>query len=101
MLVVVVGVCDATNRAVVAGRVAFALQTGEFITAISGKAGNYIGSLQFHTNRRSSPVFGTSQGQWAGSDFRIEAPSGTDIVGFHGRSSKFLHAIGVIIRAEE
>ena len=74
------------------------LQEDEYITKISGKANNYVGSIQFHTNKgRTSNSYGTAQGQWAGTDFTLEAPAGKQIAGFRGRSGSYIDAIGIVV----
>lgn len=71
----------------------FRLEPGEYITALSGRYGHYVDSLQIHTNRRDSEVYGGSGG---GFDFRIEAPTGMQIAGLAGRSGIYLDAIGAV-----
>ncbi len=73
----------------------FELRRGEYITAISGYYGRLVNGLRFHTNQdRTSTLFGTG----GGAEFHYEAPRGTEIAGFHGRSGGALDAIGVLLR---
>ena len=83
------------------GEATFALQKDEYITGISGEYGTYVGSLTFHTNKRTSPAYGAGLGNGDGNKFRIKAPKGSAIVGFHGHSGGFLHNLGVVIRPIE
>jgi hypothetical protein len=70
----------------------FQLDSDEYITGISGRYGNYIDSLVFHTSKRTSPAFGGSGGN---RDFRISVPSGNLAIGFVGRSAEYLDAVGL------
>lgn len=72
----------------------FSLRNGEYITAISGRYGQYVDSIQFHTNLRVSPTYGGSGGD---ADYYYEAPSGWQIVGFNGRSGAYIDAVGVVL----
>jgi hypothetical protein len=70
----------------------FRLQTGEYITGISGRYGDYLDSLQIQTNLRTSQLFG---GRGGNRDYRIDVPSGTHAVGFTGRDGDYVDAIGL------
>jgi hypothetical protein len=70
----------------------FRLDSGEYITRISGRYGEYIDSIRIQTNKRTSPVFG---GRGGDRDFRIDVPSGNQAVGFSGRAGDSLDAIGL------
>ena len=83
------------------GENAFTLKEDEYLTKISGKAGSYIGSIQFHTNEDTSNSYGTAQGQWAGADFTLEASANQQIVGFKGRSGSYIDAIGIKTRNKD
>lgn len=74
----------------------FRLEPGEFITALSGRYGHYVDSVQIHTNRRDSPVYGGPGGSVA---YRIEAPPERQIAGLAGRSGIYLDAIGAVFGA--
>lgn len=75
----------------------------EYITKITGTYGynNVVGystvlivGLQFHTNKkRSSKSFGGT----GGIPFIYDAPTGYQIVGFHGRAGHYIDAFGVIL----
>jgi hypothetical protein len=69
------------------------LDSDESIVAISGRYGQNIDSLRIHTNKRTSSLYGGSGGR---QDFRIEVPSGNQVIGFIGRSGRYLDAIGLI-----
>jgi hypothetical protein len=70
----------------------FRLERDEYVTGISGRCGIYIDSLAIVTNRRTSPRFG---GRGGNRDYRLDAPSGNQVIGFSGRSGEFLDAIGI------
>lgn len=70
----------------------FRLDRDEYITGISGRYGNYIDSLVFHTNKRNSSSFG---GRGGSRSFRIMVPSGNQAIGFAGRSAEYLDALGL------
>lgn len=81
----------------------FQLGPLEFLTGISGSAGPYCGlenvitSLSFVTNARSYGPFGGGYGK----PFHIQVQSdGCWIVGFFGRSNKYLYALGVYTNQE-
>lgn len=71
----------------------FRLGPDEYLIGISGRYGRNIDSLRLHTNKRTSPVYGGSGGA---NDFRIEIPSGNQVVGFIGRSGRLVDAIGLL-----
>ena len=70
----------------------FRIDSDEYITGISGLYGKYIDSLQIHTNKRTSPVFGGSGGD---RQYRINVPDRNHAVGFTGRSAEYLDAVGL------
>jgi len=70
----------------------FRLDSDEYIIGISGRYGANIDSLQIHTNKRASALFGGSGGN---QDYRIDAADGSQAVGFVGRASRYLNAIGL------
>ena len=76
-------------------RDSFILDADEFITGISGRFGSRVDSIQIHTNKQSSIRFGGSGG---GADYQCQAPEGTEIVGFVGRSGSGIDAIGSVLR---
>lgn len=69
----------------------FRLDRDEYITGVSGRYGNYIDSLVFHTNKRTSASFG---GRGGSRSFRINVPSGNRAIGFAGRAAEYLDALG-------
>jgi hypothetical protein len=71
----------------------FRLNPGEYIMGLSGRYGDYVDSIQIHTNQRTSPLFG---GRGGARDFQIEVPAGNQVVGFTGRAGDYLDAIGMI-----
>jgi hypothetical protein len=73
-------------------RNSFRLDSDEYITGISIRSGNYIDSIQIHTNKRSSQAFGGSGG---GGGVRVDVPSGNQGVGFTGRAGDYLDAVGL------
>ena len=74
----------------------FTLDSGEYITGISGRYGNTVDSIRIHTNKRTSPTYG---GRGGSSDFRIDVPSGSQATGFVGRSGVTVDAIGLSFTA--
>ncbi len=70
----------------------FRLDRDEYITGITGRFGDYVDSLAFVTNRRTSQVFG---GQGGRSDFQVTVPQGNRAVGLTGRAARFLDAVGL------
>lgn len=72
----------------------FSLNDDEHITAISGRYGQYVDSIRFHTNMRVSPTYGGSGGD---ADYYYAAPPGWQIVGFYGRSGAYIDAIGIVL----
>jgi hypothetical protein len=71
----------------------FRLGPDEYIVGISGRSGQGVDSLRIHTNRRTSPLFGSGGGE---RDFRLEVPIGNQVLGFSGRAGDGLDAIGLI-----
>lgn len=70
----------------------FRIDSDEYITGLSGRYGNFIDSLQIHTNKRTSPFLGGSGGN---REYRINVPAGNQAVGFTGRAAEYLDAIGL------
>jgi Jacalin-like lectin domain len=70
----------------------FQLDADEYLTGISGRTGSYIDSIQFQTNKRSSPTFG---GRGGDREFRIDAPSNAQVTGFVGRAGQYVDALGL------
>jgi hypothetical protein len=70
----------------------FHLDANEYIIGFSGRAGRYINSLFIQTNKRRSQVFGVGGGPRI---FNAKIPAGNQAVGFAGRSSDYLDAIGL------
>jgi predicted flap endonuclease-1-like 5' DNA nuclease len=75
----------------------FTLGSDEYLTAISGKHGWYIDSIQFHTNKRSSGIFG---GKGGDSEFILEAPKNYEISGLFGKADWFIDQLGIIVRPQ-
>jgi hypothetical protein len=70
----------------------FRLDRDEYVIGIFGRMGEGIDSLGIQTNRRASPIFGGNGGS---RDYRINVPSGCTAVGFAGRASQYIDAIGL------
>ncbi|MBZ5643390.1 MAG: hypothetical protein LAO19_11565 [Acidobacteriia bacterium] len=70
----------------------FRLDPDEYLTGASGRAGDYIDSIQFLTNKRTSPAFGGNGGR---REFRVDVPANTQAAGFEGRAGQYLDAIGL------
>ena len=73
----------------------FYLDEDEYLIGISGRAGWYIDSIQFRTNKRRSLLYGGVGGD---RDYAFEAPAGYEIVGLFGRSGWYIDSLGVTIR---
>lgn len=87
------------------GESVFQLEPGERILAVSGSAfgtdGGSVYSVQFHTDRRSSPVYGhhgPSRGQ---QEFRFDVPAGARFQGLVGQYGEFLGSLGVLVGPEQ
>ncbi|CAO2146672.1 unnamed protein product, partial [Urochloa humidicola] len=89
------GGCEGKNKII-------QLHPAEFLTGISGTIGpfksllNVITSLTFVTNARSYGPFGKGHG----TPFHTQMQNNGMIVGFFGRSSQYLNAIGVYTNQE-
>jgi hypothetical protein len=68
------------------------LDSDEYITGISGRAGVRVDSMRIVTNKRTSLTFG---GRGGDGDFRIDLPRGGQAVGFAGRAGSMIDAIGL------
>ena len=71
------------------------LAADEYIVGIGGHCSTQVDSIRIYTNKRVSPLLGGDSG---GRAYIYEAPSGSEIVGFHGRTSPGVNAIGVVLR---
>ena len=71
----------------------FVLEPDEQIVGISGRQGQYVESIQIHTNKRTSPIYGGT----GGVPFRIAAPPGHTVIGFVGRAGAYLDAVGLAL----
>ncbi len=71
----------------------FRLDSDEYIVGLSGRYGEYLDSIQIHTNKRTSPLYGGDGGR---QDYQVSVPSQNYAVGFSGRSGKYLDALGLI-----
>jgi hypothetical protein len=65
----------------------------EHITAIRGRAGQYVDQISIVTNKRTYGPYGGS----GGNPFEIDASSANPIAGFFGRSGTLVDAIGVFL----
>lgn len=85
------------------------LRRDEYISGISGRYGNYIDKLQIHISSTGKEqgegardgrvvAFGGTGGH---TNFSFEAPKGTEVIGFIGRSATYLDAIGIIVRPRQ
>lgn len=70
----------------------FHLDADEYLIGISGRSGDFVDSIRFETNKRTSPTFG---GKGGNRDFRIEVPANAQVSGLVGRSGQFLDAVGL------
>ena len=70
----------------------FHLDADEYLTGASGRAGDYIDSIEFQTNKKTTPTFGGNGGR---RDFHVDLPPNAQATGFAGRSGEYLDAIGL------
>lgn len=70
----------------------FRLDRDEYIIGLSGRYGDTVDSLQIYTNQRVSQLYG---GRGGDRDFRIDVPTGSQAIGFAGRSGDLLDAAGL------
>jgi large repetitive protein len=78
------------------------LSAGEYLVGINGVYGNYVGKISFVTN--TGRVLGPYGSGLGGSDttaFSYTVPVGSEIIGFTGRESTYLNAIGVVYRTRQ
>lgn len=73
----------------------FYLQDDEYLTGISGRAGWYIDSIRFHTNKRVSPTYGGVGGD---REYSFITPAGYEVEGFFGRSAWYVDSLGITVR---
>jgi hypothetical protein len=71
----------------------FELEPDEHIVAVSGRRGERLHSIRFHTNKRASPEYGTA----AGTPYRIDVQPGQTVIGLAGRAGQNLDAVGLAI----
>ena len=74
----------------------FSLSRGQFLTRLTGTAGDYVSSLQIDTNQGTLPNIGAAGGTDNTFDFRCDADE--EIIGLHGRSGASVDALGVYVR---
>jgi len=71
----------------------FELQEGEYITGVSGCAGDFIDRVTIQTNLRTSDDFGGNGGI---ETFTLSAPQGHAVIGFYGTAGWFIDSLGLI-----
>jgi hypothetical protein len=80
-------------------RTTFTLAANEYIVRVYGVYGasSYVGKISFATSTgRVFGPYGKSLGGTNSSSFDYTVPAGNAVVGFAGKSDKFLNAIGVL-----
>ena len=70
----------------------FHLDADEYLIGASGRGGEFIDSIEFQTNKRTTPTYGGNCGR---RDFRVDVPPNSQITGFAGRAGQYLDAIGL------
>jgi hypothetical protein len=70
----------------------FHLDSDEYVVGLSGRYDTYINSLQIRTNKRTSLLFGGSEGT---QEYNIDVEVGNQGVGFVGSSGRYLNSIGL------
>lgn len=73
----------------------FTFEPDEYLTVVGGTCGWFIDSLYIGTNKRALDTIGGSNGEY---EFHFNAPKGSAIVGFFGRSAWYIDKIGAIAR---
>lgn len=73
----------------------FELADDEVLAGISGRFGWYVDNIQFHTNKRTSPLYGGLGGEHT---FYIPVPADQVVAGVYGRAHNFIDAIGLILQ---
>ena len=68
----------------------FPLEDGEYLVAMRVWSGQVVEAIQFETNRRLSPVYGSPRGP----SRRLVVPVGSEAVGFVGRAGLYWTALG-------
>ena len=71
----------------------FVLEPDEHIVAVSGRHGERLHSIRFHTNKRVSPEYGKA----AGTPYRIDIQPGQTVTGFAGRAGQYVDAVGLAV----
>lgn len=69
----------------------FTLNSGEFITELIGRAGDYVDQLTIVTNQRRFGPFGGS----GGNPFTIQLPPDVWVFAFWGQSGSYMDALGI------
>ena len=79
------------------------MNPGEVITRINGRNGSEVDHIHIATNQRGEIL--SAGGNGGSNDYVFEAPPGSQIIGFFGRSGKpdggqgvHVDAIGVVVR---
>ena len=75
-------------------RFIFTLDEDEYLVGISGRYGDYIDQIQFHTNKRNSPTYGGNGGQV----FSLYAADGDEVAGLFGRAGWYVDSVGIATR---
>lgn len=70
----------------------FHLDADEYLVGVSGRGGEFIDSIEFQTNKRTTPTYGGNGGR---RDFRVDVPPNAQVTGFAGRAGEYLDAIGL------
>ena len=73
----------------------FPLEDGEYLVAMRVWSGQVVEAIQFETNRRLSPVYGSPRGP----SRRLVVPVGSEAVGFVGRAGLYVDALGFALQA--
>tara|TARA_R110002096_G_scaffold135954_3_gene288233 strand:+ start:7118 stop:7648 length:531 start_codon:yes stop_codon:yes gene_type:complete len=73
-------------------RIQYRLGERDKLIGITGRSGKHINSIQFHTTRESSPLFGCDKG----TPFVLKVDQSGEFKGIYGRAGWFLDSIGLI-----
>lgn len=69
----------------------FKLDNDEFVTMIAFRAGGWVDSVQFMTNKKTSPNYGGNGGGLS----KIPLQQGTTLLGFYGSLGSWIDRIGI------
>lgn len=79
----------------------FPLRVGEYFIGGGGSIGGYVAQLYLFTNMNQTYSFGPHPAGSTDFQFTVDDPSTEEIIGFFGRSSGLIDAIGFVARKRQ